>query len=440
MKKLCFMLCLAVLPLGAHGQQNDVPPDSDTQTGPVPAAMAGALGRVIPLAEGGAPNFVTFGVSTTQVYSDNAELNSSSQASNWSYDIEPHLTLSHSAPHLSYDVGIYAGFIFNQTAGEGNEGVQVGSFDMSYRTSPFTRLRLSDSFMNTTGLWSGAGQTSSPATGGGIGVVQQPNSSLFTFGRFRSNTSLGELSHTFNASDDGGIRGTHSYTWFPGAATSATVGSLIGGNTYSAEAYYNHRFSTRHFVGTTLRGERFDLNGSAGRTDSGSLLFMYGVNFRPTLSLSMFAGPQLSVTSNPSGGVVALFSQRMWTPATGAQFNWQRQRMGLMASFVRQISNGAGLSSAVLLNSADSALQTRLSRRWASTFGFTYTQNEPIIKSPTVRTYSGRAQLMCQLTNYIALSGGYMRTQNTAAVGNLSASANRVWTSFSYNLTRPLGR
>jgi hypothetical protein len=440
MKRLCFILCLAVLQLQAHGQQSDVPPGSESQAGPAPAAIVGQLGQIIPLVEGNAPNFITIGVATTQVYSDNPDLNSSSQVSNWSYDIQPHLTLSHSAPHLSYDLGIFAGFILNQTAEEQNEGVQTGSFGMSYRMSAFTTLRLSDSFMNTTGLWSGAGDTGSSSTGGGIGVVQAPNSSLFTFGRFRSNTALGELSHMFNASDDGGFRGTQSYTWFPGSATSSTVGNLIGGNTYSAEAYFNHRFSARHFVGITLRGERFDLDRSQGRTDSGSLLFLYGVNFRPTISLSMFAGPQLSVTSIPSGVSLPVFPERMWTPATGVQFNWQRQRMGLMASFVRQISNGAGLSSAVLLSSADTALQTRLSRRWGSTLGFSYTQNEPIINSPIVRTYSGRGQLVCQLTNNIALSGGYLRTQNATAVGNLSSSANRVWSSFSYNFTRPLGR
>jgi hypothetical protein len=440
MKKLYLVFCLVVPLLSLHAQQDGAVPNSNDQPSPAPAAMAGQKGQFAPIGEGTAPNYVTLGVATTQVFTDNAQLNSSGQVSNWSYDVEPHLTLNHSAPHLSYDLGIYAGFVFNQTAEESNQAVQTGSFDMSYRMSPFTTVRLSDSFMNTTGLWSGAGDINSSSNPGGIGVVQQPNSSQFTFGHFRSNTALGELSHIFNASDDGGLRGTHSYTWFPDQATSPVFGSLLGGNTYDAEAYFNHRFNTRHFAGVTLRGQRFDLDHSQGRTDSGTLLFLYGVNFRPTISLSMFAGPQLSVTSVPPGASVPAFPQRMWTPSTGVEFNWQRQRMGLMASFVRQISNGAGLSSAVLLSSADASLQNRLSRRWGSTLGFTYTQNEPILNNPTVRTYSGRGQLVYQLTNNITLSGGYMRTQNATAVGDLSASANRAWTSFSYNLTRPLGR
>lgn len=440
MKTICLILFLSIPMLPLHAQQDAAAPSSADQTGSAPATMVGQKNQAPPLGEGSSPSYVTIGVGATQVYTDNVGLNSDSQLGGWSYDIEPHLTLNHSAPQLSYAMGIYAGFILNRTAQEPNRAVQTGTFDMSYRMTSFTTVRASDSFMNTTGLWSGAGVDTGASSTGGIGAIQQPNSSLFTFGQYRSNTALAELSHIFNASDDGGFRGTHSYTWFPGSATSAVAGNLLAGSTYSAEAYFNHRFNARHFTGITIRGERFDLDQAQGRTDTGTLLVFYGVNFRPTISLSLFAGPQLSVTSIPPGLSVASFPRRLWSPATGAVFNLQRKRTGFTASFIRQVSNGGGLASAVTLSTADAALQSRWGRRWISTLGFSYTQNEPLINSPMIRTYSGRGQLAFQLTNNITLSGGYLRTQNAMVEGNLSASANRAWTSFSYNFTRPLGR
>ena len=306
----------------------------------------------------------------------------------------------------------------------------------------FTTLRLSDSFLNSTGLGSGAGESLTSGSGGGIGGIQEPNRALFTYSDFKTNTSLEELSRQFSANGFGGLRATQSFTWFPESATSPVAGALYGGQTYSAEAFYNHRFSPRHWVGGTLRGQRFDTDGSEGRTDTASLLFLYGFNIRPNTSLSVFAGPELSITSVPPGTPAAAlpFPSHQWSPAAGAAFGWQGQRTGATASFIHQVSNGAGLFSAVTLDTADAALQRQLSRQLGAELGFTYAQNEPIVTSQTIRTYSGRLQFTYYIGNNIALYGGYARDDNTSLVSGAAASADRVWISFSYSFSRPLGR
>jgi hypothetical protein len=123
----------------------------------------------------------------------------------------------------------------------------------------------------------------------------------------------------------------------------------------------------------------------------------------------------------------------------GAVFGWQGQRTSVTASFTHQISNGGGLISAVTLSSGEAQIMWRVGRRLEIGPAFAYGQNVPIVPSPTIRTYSGQFQSTYRLGNY-SLGAGYARDDRTAVASTASASANRVWVSFSYDFLRPLGR
>lgn len=441
MKPSLLIVLMMALAVAACAQQTEPAETPDGEPASAPATLVGQRVPREPLAERATPNYVAGGIAILQMFTDNAELTSSDRISNLSYSIQPHIALNHTTPRLSYSLGALFGFVVNQNLEEQNQATQAVNLDLSYDLTRFTTLRLSDSFMNTTGLWTG-GAGAPPEAGPGIGVMQQPNSALFTYGRFRTNTALAELSRQFSVNGVGGIRATQSFTWFPQTATSPVLGTLYGDQTYSAEAFYNHRFSLRHWAGVTVRAQRFDVGRAAGRTDTASFLFNYGVNIKPNMSISLLAGPELSMTSVPQGilSPVSPFPRRLWSPATGAVFSWQRQRTGVTASFFRQVSNGGGLASAASLSTADAELLRQLGRRLTGGLGFQYTQSMPIVTSPSIRTYSARLQFTYRIASNFAIYGGYARDENTSLGSNLSASANRVWISFSYDFSRPLGR
>jgi hypothetical protein len=375
------------------------------------------------------------------MFTDNAQLTTSDRLSDLSYSFQPHIALSHSTTRLTYSLGAVADFIVNKNLQERNQANQTASADMSYGLTRFTTLRLSDSFTNTTGLWSGRGTGMNGSVGGDFGPVQEPNGSLLTYGRYKTNFALAELSRQFSLHGSGGVRGTVSSIWFPTDATTPVAGTLDGGQSYSAEAFYNHRFSSRQWIGTTLRAQRFDLDRNTVRTDTASLLLLYGINIQPNMSLSVFAGPELSKTT-PSGELTAPPSSpsNMWSPATGAVFSWQRQKTAVMLSFVRQINNGGGLPSAVTLTTGEAELIRQLRRNLAVEIAFTATHNAPILTGPAIRTYAASTQLTYTFSNHYALYGGYGRDQSTALDSASTAFANRVWVTFSYNFSRPLGR
>jgi len=386
------------------------------------------------------PNYMAGGIAISQMFSDNVELATANQISDLSYDIMPHFTISSSTTRLTYSAGVAAGFLVNRTLSDRNQASQSASLDISGRPSQFVTLRVSDRFMNTTGLWSDAGAANNSA-GPGLGELQQPNTSLLTYGKFRANSVLAELTAQLAAGSFAGVRATQSYLWFPSGASDPVLGPLYGGNSYSAEAFFNRRFTDRNWGGIAVRAQRFDVNRLVGATDAASLLFLYAVNIRPNTSVSFFGGPELSVTSVPQGLPVPppAFQRRLWSPVAGAVFSWQGRRTSAMASFDRQISNGGGLFAAVTLSSAEGQILRQVGRRFEIGPGFAFAQNVPIVTSPTIRSYSGQVQAAYHISNY-SLSGGYARDNRSAPDINSSASANRVWVAFSLDFVRPLGR
>ncbi len=407
---------------------------------PAPATLSGQAAPRGLLLERSSPNYVVGGFSVTQMYTDNVELTENG-VSDLSWNIEPYISLSHSSPRLVYALGIHAGFTANRTLHQRNQATQTAALDLSYALGRFTTLRFSDTFANSNGLWSGRGTQATDA-GSGIGPIQQPNPASYTYGEYRSNTVLAELSRQLTVNGSGGIRGTYSITWFPNSASSPTAGRLYGGQTYSAEAFYNHRLSSRQWVGVTARAQRFDVTEFVGRTDALSALFLYAINIRPTLNIAFFGGPELSMTSAPSVGPVPVnpFPRRMWSPAVGTVFSWQQRRTGVLVSWARQTSDGAGLGSASTSSSANASLSQLIGRHLEAGIGIGYTDSEPIVTRSTIRTYSEFAQLTYRVRETYAFSGGYSRNDQTAIATSTTMSANRVWVSVSIGFLRPIGR
>jgi len=438
-----WLIIVVILSFAARSgaQQSEPAEPSGIEQAPAPPTL---IGQDLPrglLIEGAGPNYVTGGIAITQMFTDNAELTNSNTVSDLSYEMMPHLALVHSGPRLSYDLGVAAGFVVNRTLDQRNRATESAAGDLSYRVAQFVTLRLNDSFMNTTGLWSGL-NTGTSSTGSGIGAVQQPSSAVLTYDRFRSNSALAELSAQLSTNTFAGVRGTHSYTWFPDGSSSPVAGTLYNDQLYSAEAFYNHHFTARNWAGITLRAQRFDLEHSAPRTDTASLLALYGVNIRPNVSLSLFGGPELSVTVVPLGIVLppTPFPHRLWSPAAGAVFSWQGHRTTGGASYTRLINSSGGLSSAVTLTSVEGNVLRQVGSHLELGPGFLYAESVPIVGTQTIRTCSGLFQFTYRVGRNYLFNGGYARDQQSAIGTNNSASANRVWISFSVDFLRPLGR
>jgi hypothetical protein len=177
-------------------------------------------------------------------------------------------------------------------------------------------------------------------------------------------------------------------------------------------------------------------------TQAHSVEGFYTFYFKPTLSLSLFGGPQHSDTIG--FGVVPV---NMWSPSGGGSLSWQGQHTSASINVSRRISDGGGLQGAVTSTSTDAKLRRQLSRNTSVTVGAAYATNDVLASLPGFDTsghsLSGTTGLQRALGEHFNLTLGYLRSHQT--YNNIAAIANgpdrdRVWLSVAYQFQRPLGR
>jgi hypothetical protein len=407
----------------------NVPPTQAGQSQPL--KVGNELGRESSLSGG-----ITF----TTMYTDNLFLTPTGHRDEISYEAGPHIAWQQFTRRLSLELGGGAGVLVNQHFNERNTASENFNLELSYRLQQHVTWRVSDAFVNTSGLFSGVG---APVSQSGVGVVQQANSTILTpASRFLTNSALSELTYQFSASSNVGARGVFSILRYPGGATSVNNIPLFEGQSYAAEAFYNHRFSPRQWFGLTLRGQRFESDKSLIITDSGSVLLFYSLRPISTVTLSFFGGPELiNSRVDPSLLIrVGPFKAHQLLPSGGTTFVWQKSRTTANLSYVRGASGGGGLVSAVTNQTVQAGLRQQLTDRQDLALAFTYATNETLVSSVSLHSYSGRATYTRHFTRSFSGTLGYGWEQQNGTGASLPARANRVWVSLSYEMSKPLGQ
>ncbi len=415
-------------------QPSQTKSDATLEVPPTQAAQSAALS----LGSQGRESALAGGVSLTALYTNNIFLTASNHQGNVSYELMPYLAWRQFSSRMSLHVGGGAGLVVNQYVRERNTAAENFNINLSYRLRQYVTLRFDDSFLNTSGLFSGRNPSSAS-----IGVVQQANSTLISpASHILTNSSLAELTYPYRESSNLGVRGVVSILRYPGGAETITNIPLFEGQSYEAEFFYNHRATKRQWIGAALRVQRFDSYKSLVITDSGSLLLFYSLQPSNAINISFFAGPQLS-NSRVAPAVASTLPQSDFhhlTPATGATFSWQKNRTSADVSFVRQVSDGAGLFSAVINESIQAGWRRQLSDRQQVSLSFTYGGNETTVPGVTLHGYSGGIDYSRRLTAALSAGLGYRFEQQGIARSNNPARANRCWISLAYEFSRPLGR
>jgi hypothetical protein len=186
--------------------------------------------------------------------------------------------------------------------------------------------------------------------------------------------------------------------------------------------------------------------GFRAQTQTDSVTLFYTIYLKPTLSLSLFGGPQYSDTQE---SIAPRF--RSWSPATGASLAWQERQTNVALSYSRVIAPGGGLIGAVHQDAATVSIRRQLTRTMGAGLNGQYASNR--LLDPGVlalggfsnggHSISGGVLLDRKLGERFALALGYSRMHqsygNIGAISN-APDTNRAWVSISYQFARPLGR
>jgi hypothetical protein len=429
------LLAGLTLTAGAQAPEPEATPDESKVS--APSTMAGTADTLRRAPSSQNTNILGGELSFTTLYTDNAELTATQRISDVTYRFEPSLNFQQIRSRTTVAATGSLGVIANQHLQERNEFTTNLSGDLGYRLTEYTNIRFSDTFLNTTGLVADANRQ-----GTGIGLLQRPNTSSFNYAHVRSNSVLAELSHQAGPNTTFGFRGSQSSSWYPNTPSDPGFAPLYGTRSATAEGFLNHRISLRHWTGVSLRARRFTIGGDLGETNAASALFFYSFVPTPNTTLSFFGGPEFSNTFIPERlrDVTRPFDRRVWGPAAGATFTWLAGRTSTTASFVRQVSDGGGLSSAVTLYSAEAGVRRQIARRNEVEFDFGFSQNTPLVPGDSTQVYSGRVRWFRQINNSWTAQLVYGRDQHGAAVGQPLARANQVFLTIAYHFTRGVGR
>jgi hypothetical protein len=385
-------------------------------------------------------NYLRGGLVFASAYDSEATIGTNGQpVSDVSYSIFPTISLDQTRSRLHWVLSYSPGYTFYQRNSSLDLASQNLAVDLKYRLSPHVTLSLRDSFQKTSDVLNQPNQDFAQPVSGSVSV---PNSSVIApVANVLTNTANAAITYQFSPNGMVGASGTFSNLHYP---TQAQVPGLGDSSSRAGSAFYNYRLSKMHYIGATYQYQMFLAYPTLGQseTQAQSIFLFYTLYLKPTLSFSLFGGPQYSNTAQ--FGAPTMTS---WSPAGGASMGWQGRLTSFALSCSRAINDSGGLSGAVQAISASSSLRRQLTHNLSASVGASYASNSVLDALPALNTsghtISGSASMQRQVGEHLNLQLQYMRLhQSYSDVAVLSAvpDRNRGSITISYQFLRPLGR
>src|SRR5690242_9727489 len=356
MRKHLFMMSMltglvSLTPAGASGQT----------ASPIPMSAGGQIPTVVPSSEARQPNTLEAGVELSASYDSNVFTSSATGAhSDIRYSVVPRVSLMKSLPRVSFDLKYAPGVEISQHRLYHSLFTNDADGGFIYTPTDRTSFSARQQYDVTTDPFRGLG--------GPIGPVGQstflPN---FKQTAYLSNANLSHRFSEFNTLGIGGVFADRNYENTP--PNQPTV-SLIRSRIASGNAFFTHQISPRNTVGVQYSAQALEFPQHNARTFTHSFNFLDVITFSSRSSLTLFAGPDYSITSNQIvfslGGIIISIpvKSNTWSASGGAIYSFQGERTAFQGQFSRHVSDGGGLLGAVYLSSGSVKIITRLTKNW----------------------------------------------------------------------------
>jgi hypothetical protein len=384
-------------------------------------------------------NYLRGGLVFSSAYDTDATSSANGQpVSDVSYSVWPTISLDQTRSRFHWVFNYSPGFTLYQKTSGLNQADQNLGINLSYRLSPHVTLGLRDSFLKTSNVLNQPNQDFAQPVSGSVFV---PNESVIApLADVLSNTANASLTYQFGPNGMVGASGTFANLHYP---NQSQVPGLGDSSSRAGSAFYNRRLSKMHYLGATYQYQNFLAYPTLGQsqTTAHSVFLFYTLYLKPTVSISLFGGPQQANTRQ-----FGLPTTTGWSPVGGASMGWQGRLTSFAVSASRAINDGGGLSGAVQAISANASVRRQIIRNLSTSLGGSYADNnmlDPLaIFNTSGHTVSGSASVQRQVGEHLNLQLQYMHLhQSYSDVAVLSAAPNRdrVAVSISYQFSRPLG-
>lgn len=437
---ITFLVAAPLLAQQAPLDPQGAPPPIEEDRMPIPPPVTGQLYPTEGALETH-PNYLLGGLTFSSAYTDNVLGGATTNpVSDVSYSVFPMIELDKTTSRLHTTLRYSPGFTFYQRTSARNEADQNLALDFQYRLSPHVTASFRDLFQKTSNVFNQP--TFSPTLGVSGSVQAPPVGVIAPVADLLLNSGSGEITYQYAANSMVGAGGVFGNLHYPHPEE---VPGLFDSGMSGGSAFYDYRLSKNNYIGAEYQYTRMLTYpvGAASEVQTHTVFLFYTVYLRPTLSLSLSAGPQHSNLSEAPLPVV-----RAWSPAAVASLGWQGHRTTFAASYSRIVTGGGGLLGAFHSNTA--GLSTRWQFARASSVGVAgdygiYKTLTPFfpLAPPGGHTISGSAFVQHHLGEHVSVEAGYTRlhqSYNGIAVISNAPDTNREFLSISYRFYRPLGR
>jgi opacity protein-like surface antigen len=335
-------------------------------------------------------NILLFGLKMGSTYDDNIFRNNQRAVGDVDFLFGPSLSLRREGSRLGLALAYQPQFRIYRKVSEQNAVDQTLAFDLTYRASPRASFRARGSAFYMTGIFQ---PSQYEGLFPGLGSLSSLNETLFTpTARQLRWSSRIDATYQVSARD--------SVDLFLASSRLDYKQQILKDenlqNTEQNEAglVYQHRLSPHTTVGIEYLYEDIRF-GPDSRTFVQSAFFSYAQQVSPSVTLSVFGGPQFSRLNEVVTLPLSTFTLRIpdfqtaWNWAIGGTLTKQLRRTAFQLTAQHEVSNGGGLLGAVVSSSSRASVRRQLPGHWDTIWSAGYADNSSLGSAASRRAFQG---------------------------------------------------
>jgi hypothetical protein len=259
-----------------------------------------------------------------------------------------------------------------------------------------------------------------------------------------------QYSYRITARTTFGLNGNFDLDRYKNTSSSLSKASLINSQIASGQAYISRQISARNQLGFQYGVQVLKFQQANARTTAHTFSIFDEIKLAPNQSLTVYGGPQYSLTSNQvvlNGGfflVTIPVKANTWSWSGGGIYTLTGRRGAMVLNYSRGVSNGGGVTGAVELNGGSAILRWKLSRSWGMDLNLAAADNQLLaVKTGQneLRTYSATLGLSRQISKNISMNFFFERLNQVGSLAGIATGNHDLaGVSFQYNFLKPVGR
>src|SRR6185437_8666877 len=324
-----------------------------------PILASGQLPVAIPGEDVELSNVIIGSIEVGAHYDDNAVLGASPRQWDIGYGVSPSITFRETLPRFDWSLKYGPGFDISQNVAYRNQVTQNLGGEFTWRSSKHSALSVQQTYIRSTNPFAQSLTQAGPTLGA--------NNTIYLPSFLRTTIlSNGEFSYQPSEHTTIGIGGSFNHEGYRTTPHSGPSTSLLYSQMATGNVYIAHQFSARNQVGFHYVAQVLRFPSQNARTTTHSFLISEQLTLSPATTLTLYAGPEYSLTFNQVvvnlGFIIVTIpvEANEWNASGGVIYSWTGQRVAIVLDYSRGISNGGGLVGAVNLNSGTATATFRL--------------------------------------------------------------------------------